>query len=266
MLLRKAPFWAGKYGWLALVAMVGGLSVVMLTAGCDGSSESGAAKTVISSAVAAPNTITVLGKATASSAPDEAVITLTVESDGADPATAMNANSTTVAQVMERLKTEEIESSAIETANVTVYPNRQYNPQTGEETLVGYRAQNTVTVTLKDAAVIGKVLAAVVEAGVNNFSGPVWRLRDDSAAVAEALERAVANARTKAEALAAAQGVKVGDVIMMNEGSIEMPVAKVYYEAYDVASLGAGRVAPTPISPATLDITATVTVTYGLDR
>jgi len=120
-------------------------------------------------------------------------------------------------------------------------------------------------VTLKDAAVIGKVLAAAVEAGVNNFSGPVWRLRDDSAAVSEALTQAVADARSKAEALAAAQGVKVGDVIMMNEGSVQTPAAQVYYEAYDLGA-GAAKVAPPPISPAALDVTATVTVTYALDR
>lgn len=265
MRLHRESFWGGKHRLVGIIAILGGLSVVMFVSGCDGSSESKTPATFVSSAVAAPNTITVLGKATVTSAPDEAVVSLTVESDGVDPAAAMNANSASVTEVMERLKTEGIESAATETANVSVYPNRQYNPQTGEEKLIGYRAQNTVTVTLKDAAVIGKVLAAAVEAGVNNFSGPVWRLRDDSAAVSEALTQAVADARSKAEALAAAQGVKVGDVIMMNEGSVQTPAAQVYYEAYDLGA-GAAKVAPAPISPAALDVTATVTVTYALDR
>ncbi len=219
------------------------------------------------SAVAAPDTITVLGKATVSSPPDEAVLTLTVESDGTDPGAAMNANSAAVTKVMERLKAEGVEATAIETANVTVYPVRAYNQQTGEETLTGYRAQNTVTVTLKDADAVSKVLSAAVEAGVNNFSGPVWRLRDDSAAVADALKQAVENAKTKAETLAGAQGVKVGNVLMMNEGSVSVPISPVYYEAYDMArSVAGAAVEAPPISAASLDVTATVTVTYVLNR
>ncbi|NLO28106.1 MAG: SIMPL domain-containing protein [Actinobacteria bacterium] len=265
MRLHRDWFLGRKHRLVVIAAILGGLSVAMLASGCDDSSERKTTAALASSAVTAPNTITVIGKATVTSAPDEAVIRLTVESDGADPAAAMNVNSTSVAEVMERLKAEGIESTAIETANVSVFPNRQYNPQTGEENLIGYRAQNTITVTLKDAAVIGKVLAAAVEAGVNNFSGPVWGLRDDGAAVAEALAQAVADARTKAEALATAQEVKVGGVIMMNEGSVEMPSAQVYYESYDLGA-GASKVMPAPISPATLDVTASVTVTYGLDR
>lgn len=262
--MREA-FQAKRHGWLVLFAIIGSLSAVMLTAGC-GSSAEGGITNVVPSAVAAPDTITVLGTATVTSAPDEAVVTLTVESDGADPAAAMNANSSAVNDVLERLKAEGVEESAIETTNVTVYPNRQYNPQTGEESLIGYRAQNSVSVTLEDAEAVSRVLSAAVEAGVNNFSGPVWRLREDSAAVAEALKQAVADAQSKAEALAGAQGVKVGNVIMMNEGSVQTPVVPLYSEAYDLGAGESARVAPTPISAATLDVTATVTVTYALNR
>jgi uncharacterized protein len=257
-----------KHRWMVLVAIVGGLSMMMLVGGCSDESEGAdATTTAAASTVTAPNTITVLGKATVSSVPDEAVLSLTVESDGTEPGAAMNANSTAVTKVMDRLKAEGVEATAIETANVTVYPGRAYNQQTGEETLTGYRAQNTVTVTLKDAGTVSKVLSAAVEAGVNTFSGPVWRLRDDSAAVADALKQAVANARAKAETLAGAQGVKVGDVLMMNEGSVEVPASPVYYEAYDMGrSAASAAVAAPPISAASLDVTATVTVTYVLAR
>lgn len=144
---------------------------------------------------------------------------------------------------------------------------RTYDPQTGEERLTGYRSQNTVTVALKDAETVGRVLAAAVEAGATNISGPVWRLTQDSAAVVEALKQAVADARTKAEALAEAQGVKVGNVIMMNEGGVAQPVVTAYTEMYDMAkSRAVAGVDAIPISAASLDMTAMVTVTYGLSR
>jgi uncharacterized protein YggE len=96
-------------------------------------------------------------------------------------------------------------------------------------------------------------------------SGPVWRLAEDSAAVTEALKQAVANPWAKAEALAGSQGVKVGDVIMMNEGGVEQPEAPIYTQMADLAAGGA-KVAEPPISAASLDVTATVTVTYVLSR
>jgi uncharacterized protein YggE len=241
--------------------------MVMVLAGCSNSSPG---NTIVAAgpatAVASPDTITVIGKATVSSAPDEAVLTLTVESDGADPGTSMNDNSAAVTAVLERLKAEGVDDASIETANVSVYPVRTYNPETGEETLTGYRAQNSIRVTLSDAEQVGKVLSAAVEAGVNILSGPVWKLSDDAAAVRDALKQATDNARTKAEALAEAQGVTLGNVLMMNENSVVQPVYPSYSEMYDMRAGAAGTVADTPISAASLDVTATVTVTYVLER
>ena len=111
------------------------------------------------------------------------------------------------------------------------------------------------------------MLAASLETGATNVSGPVWMLTEDSAAVTEALSKAVVNARVKAEALAGAQGVKVGEVIMMNEGNVEVPFTQVYAEyATDLKAFARGAVTEPPISAANLDVTATVTVTYVLVR
>jgi uncharacterized protein YggE len=264
---RRGSGYRGR-GWrpLALAGLIAvGIFAALVVSGCGGSSNDVAVGTGITPAVAvgAANTITVTGNATESSAPDEAVLTLTVESDGTDPGAALNANAVSVQKVLDRLKSEGVAAEAIETTNVSVYPIRTYNPDTGQEKLTGYRAQNSVTVTLADAKQVGKVLSAAVEAGANIVSGPVWKLSDDTAAVAAALKKAVANARTKAEALAEAQGVKVGDVVMMNESSVQVPVYPVYY-ATDSAK--AGGVMDTPISAASLDVTATVTITYVLGR
>jgi uncharacterized protein YggE len=209
------------------------------------------------------DTITVTGKATVQAAPDEAILTIAVENQAPEPAAALDANSAATAQVIERLNTEGVEDQAIETTNVAVYPIRSYDPETGKETLTGYRAQNSVTVTIKDPATVGRVLAASVESGATNISGPIWRLSEDSTAANDALGQAVANARARAEALAAAAGVDLGDVLMMSEASIDQPSPLVYA---DVRAAGEDAVAEPPISPGTLDISATVTVSYELEH
>ena len=241
---------------------------MLFLAGCsdDGEAAAGAALAASSGAIASPNTITVVGKATVQSAPDEATVTLTVENDGTEPGAVLDSNSKSIQQVLDRLKAEGIEDSAIQTSNVSVYPIRTYDPKSGKESLTGYRAQNSVTVTLKDAALVGKVLAASVETGATNVSGPVWRLTEDSAAVSDALTKAVANAQAKAQALATAQGVALGPVVMMSEGVVDLPVVPMYADFGVAESTEADRVAEAPISPGTLDVAATVTVSYGLVR
>jgi len=264
--------------WLVMSGAALALCVVAVgLAGCadgDKSVETTAAATTAAqpvvgtetSAGIVPNTITVTGDATVNAAPDEATITLSVETDGSDPTTALDNNSKSIQKVLDRLKAEGVAESAIQTSNVSLYPIRTYDPQTGKESLTGYRAQNAVTVTLKEAAVVGKILAASVETGATNVSGPVWRLTEDSAAVTEALKKAVANAQAKAQTLAEAGGVKVGQVVMMTEGAVEVPIVPVYMGLGKGEAAAADSLAQAPISAGTLDVTATVTITYALER
>lgn len=261
--------------WTIIALLAASVAAAAFLAGCSGDTDSNGKETAAAggvstqeglAAVGSRNTITVMGKALVTSAPDEAVLTLSVENEGGDPGQALDTNSENTKKVVDRLKAEGLDDSAIETASVTVYPIRTYDPQTGKESLTGYRAQNTVTVTLKDALKVGKVFAAAVESGATNISGPVWRLSEDSAAVTEALTKAVADAKIKAEAVAAAQGLKLGDALMMNEGGVDVPDVRAYATAAGYESEDAVKVAEPPISPATLDITATITVTYAIAR
>lgn len=245
---------------LGLIAAL--VAVPVLLVGCGGELVGSSAQ---SGGATVANTVTVSGQATVTSPPDEAVVILTVENDGATAPAAMDATSVQTQKVLDRLKSDGIEDSAIQTSSITLYPIRTYDPNTGKETLAGYRAQNSIKVTLKDAATVGKVLTAGVETGVSLVSGPEWRLRDDSQAVNEALKQAVANARAKAETLAAAEGVSLGNVVVMSEGSVQMPVVPVY--RYDMAGAEEmAKVAQTPVVAGNLDVVATVTVTYALKR
>ena len=203
---------------LALVA------VPLALAGCGGDLSSPAAAAAVLSAAGPANTVTVSGQATVTSPPDEAVVVLTVENDAATAPAAMDATSIQSQKMLDRLKSDGIPDSAIQTSNITLYPVRTYDPTTGKETLTGYRAQNSIKVTLKDAPTVAKVLAAGVETGATQVSGPEWRLRDDSQAVNDALKQAAVNARAKAESLAAAEGSGVGEVLIMTEGTVQVPV------------------------------------------
>jgi uncharacterized protein YggE len=248
------------------VALVGILIVSgLLLAGCGeagGTREATQGSTGSGSLI---DTIIVTGTGKVTTLPDEATIQVGVQNEGTTAAEALDANSKDMQKVLDRLKAEGVADEDIETANVVVYPNTYYDSKSGQEKTTGYRAQNTVTVTFHDLSLIGDVFAAATEAGADNVYGPSWQLSEDNAAVTTALTRAIANARIKAEAIAADQGVQLGEAIIISESS-----ASQAYPLYDERQATGGgtdaSVTPPPISPQNMEVYASVTVTYRMIR
>ena len=252
----------GRVASLAVLGAVAALLVCAL-AGCgNGAAPAAAVGAQEGQTLQVTDTVTVSGWAEVAAAPDEAVISVGVQNEAADAAQALDQNSKTMAAVLARLKSEGIQDSMIETANVSVMPNISYNPQTGEQKVGGYQAQNTATVTLRDLSLVGTVFSAATEAGANNQSGPEWRLSESNEATKESLVQAVAAARAKAEALAAAVGLKLGDVVVINEaGAVTPPVT---YESAKAAG-DAAATAP-PVNPTNIQVSSNVTITYRLTK
>jgi uncharacterized protein len=248
--------------WVVALAAV--LVLVFAAVGCSAGSQGSPAVGDVtqSQTLQAVDTVTVSGYGEVPAAPDKAVVTVSVQTNAADAAQAMDQNSQTMTAVIDRLKSEGIQDSMIETSNVSVMPNTTYDPQTGEQKTQGYLAQNTITVTLRDLSLVGKVMAASTQAGANMVSGPVWSLSDNTEATKQALEKAVAAARSKAEALATATGVKVGDVLAINESSTSTP--PIVYESAKAA--GDSSMVSPPVNPQDVLISSNVTITYRLVR
>jgi len=211
------------------------------------------------------HTVTVSGTGHMSALPDEAVITVGVQENADTAAAALDANSKKMQDVLARLKAEGIPDSAIETANVSVYSYPVYEQNTGRQTGTTYQASNSVTVTLTDFSAIGSVFAAATEAGANNLNGPSWQLSDNTEAQTQALAQASAQAHAKAEAFAAANGVTLGNVLVLTEG-YSSPVYYYGSEFSFTTTTAAAALAAPPISPQNLDIYINVTITYQLER
>lgn len=211
------------------------------------------------------STIIVSGTGKVTTLPDEATIQAGVENDGATAAEALDANSRDMQAVLDRLKTEGIADHSVETTNVVVYPNRHYDPQTGQEKTTGYRAQNTVTIRFTELLRIGDVYNALLEAGADTISGPTWRLSEENPAMTNALTRAIANAHTKALAIATDQGVELGEALIISESSTSQPYLAYAEKAADAVYAGPSATPP-PINPENMEVTASVQVTYRMSR
>lgn len=169
-------------------------------------------------ALADEGRISVSGSATVFKAPDQASISLGVVSQEATAAEAMSANSTIMAGVLDRLKALGIEERYIQTSGLSL--SSDWSVPQGEQSakITSYSANNTLTARVTDLAILGQALDAAVKDGVNQLNGVSFELADPSPALNEARQKAVAEARAKAELIAEAAGVKLGKIIDINEG------------------------------------------------
>jgi uncharacterized protein YggE len=108
-----------------------------------------------------------------------------------------------------------IASDAIQTVGYDLQPEFDY--ANGKQTLRGYVARNQIQVKVDALPKLGDVIAAAVATGATTVSGIRFDVQDRVGAEREALRRAVADARSRAEAAAAGAGMKVERVIKIEE-------------------------------------------------
>ncbi len=96
-----------------------------------------------------------------------------------------------------------------------------------------------------------------MQAGANNINRLVFTLKDEQAAQLEALRAASAKAKTKAEAIAAALGLKIVKITSVTEG--ERMIQPVFRQL--AAMRAEAAPAQTPVEPGTVEVRSTVTMT-----
>lgn len=215
------------------------LAVALLAGGADAAT------------TATTATVTVTGTGTVTAVPDQASFSFTVQTKAATAAGALARNGTDTRAVIAAVEKAGVPEADVQTAQVSLDPV-QSNDGTS---IVGYTAFDTITVTKLAIAKAGAIVDAAVGAGANSVSGPSLTLSSQDALYAQALKAAVAQARSKADALAGAAGRTLGEVVTIVEGGGSAPVP------FAVSAPSSGK---TPVEAGTQDVQATVTVTYGL--
>jgi hypothetical protein len=206
--------------------------------------------------------VTVSGNAEVAATPDQALVSLgaVVESKQAQDAQKQ------IAQIMQRvikdIRAQGVPNEKIRTAGLSLNPVYSHPaPRAGQEPeaprIVGYRAANTVRVQVDDLERVGGVIDAGIAAGANQLNGLAFDLRDDLKHREQALQLAAREARSKAEALAAALNLQLGEVLEIREesGPASYPVER---------RLAAPSAAGTPIQPGQVQVSAGVQVRFRL--
>lgn len=213
--------------------------------------------------------VTVQGTGSVTITPDLGTISFAVTEDGQKADEVQNTIIEKADTVKEALYEGGLAEDQFSMAGVQLYT--QYDYSEGVEKAVGYRGQISMTVKEIDISDVGKYLQILSVNGVNQIEGISVSYSRYEEAYCEALGKAMAQARTKAETMAAMEDATVTGHFTVMEGyqddslrGMSKSFAGNYsmseYEeaAMDVAGGFEYSVGPT-------EVKATVTVCYMID-
>jgi len=162
-------------------------------------------------------------------------------------------------KVLSALDEADIARRDVRTSMLSLSPTLDYSSDNGPR-VTGYQALNSLSVTVRDLAAVGKVIDAALAAGASTLDSLEFTLEDGRAAAAEARSAAVADAFARASTIAAAARARVGRVIAVTEGSgMDAPVpfsaARMALKAQD---------ASTPVEAGTQEISVALRATFEI--
>lgn len=149
--------------------------------------------------------------------PDIARISTGVVTRAADANAAMRANAEQMAKVVAAIKAAGIADKDVQTSGINLNPSYQYR-ENQPPTITGYEANNTVSMTVRDIAKLGKILDSLTAVGANQINGPSFDVDKKDEALDEARRKAIASAQARAEMYAKTLGMKVRRIVSINEG------------------------------------------------
>jgi len=237
--------------WLLVVAVLLVLAVFVL-AGCTSSTSPDVYNSNQQEG------IWVTGNGKVAAVPDIANLSLGIEAQETSVTEAQNEAAITMDRVMTALKSGGIADKDIQTQYFSIQQVTRWDRDKEKEITIGYRVTNMVTAKIRDITKTGSIIDAVAEAGgdltrIDNIS---FSIDDPSQYRNEARDKAVVDAKTKAEHLATLNGVKLGKPIYISES--------VYYPVYRPPTKVEEAAPVTPISPGELEISLDVQIVYAI--
>ena len=206
--------------------------------------------------------ITVTGTAEVAAAPDRALVSLGAVVENKQAQEAQKQIAQTMQRVIKDIKAQGIPEDKIRTVGLSLNPVYSHPaPRAGQEPeaprIVAYRAANTVRVQVDDLERVGGVIDAGIAAGANQLNSLAFDLRDDLKYRKQALQLAAQEARTKAEAIASALNLQLGEVLEIREegAPAHYPVER---------RMAAPSAAGTPIQPGQVQVNASVNLRLRL--
>jgi len=201
-------------------------------------------------------TVTAIGTGTGSAAPDTAQFSLGVTYTAKDRTAAQDGASKKAAAIIAAVTAAGLDAKDIQTGQISL---NQVFDTTGRK-VIGYSATQSINVTTKLIDKVGAIVAAATGAGATDVSGPSFSLADTNAARIDAIDKAMADAKSRALAIANAAGRTLGPVISVKELDANQVAPLAFAPS---AAKGSGTVPP--VQPGLVEAQTQVTVVFRLE-
>jgi uncharacterized protein YggE len=198
------------------------------------------------------------GDAVIRRAPDQAFISLSVETRAKNPRDAQRQNAEAMTAVQQKLADAGISKEAIRTTGYSI--NQEFDFVNGRRVPREYVARNGLEVRVDPVERTGEILDVAVAAGTTNVQGVRFDLKDRVSVERDALRHAVEDARARADALASGVGRTVDRVLRIDDSRQSRP----YEPAPVMAMARSADAATTPIDPGVVEVRAHVTLTVSI--
>ncbi len=205
-----------------------------------------------------PRTINVSGSGEVYLVPDIAYVYVGTRSEAGDVATALNDNNKQAQGISSVLSEMGIDPKDIQTTSFNVYPQQNYGPD-GQPLDTKYVVENTVFIKVRELTRLGELLDAVVRKGANQINGISFDVEDREQAESDSRKLAVQDATKKAQELADAAGVGLGQLMSLNVYSSGSP-----QPMYDAKGGGYAMESAAPIASGQLVISAEANLSYEI--
>ena len=208
--------------------------------------------------------ITVTGTSFVEVRPDIATLSLGVVNERPTAAEAESENARAAASAIAGLKEFGVDPKDIKTSSLVLAPVmvEERDPKTNgvvKRTLTGYRAENGLTVTIRDVDKAGAIASRVVASGANFYRGLYFSVSDKEAREDGLRAAAVKEAMRKAALYSHGAATKLGRLLAIEPnpefGAANLPMQK---------SSDGPRTVVVPVEPGNVRIESTVSATWEL--
>jgi uncharacterized protein YggE len=202
--------------------------------------------------------IVTTGEATIRRVPDQAFVSVSVETRSRLPRDAQKQNAEAMSAVQQKLVEAGIQKDAVRTTGYSI--QQEFDFTNGRRVPREYTARNGIEIRLDGVERVGEILDLVVQAGATSVLGVRFDVKDRTVLERDVLMHAVEDARARADSLAAGAGRTVDRVIRIDDTRqprvVLQPVMTMRAQAADSAQ--------TPVEPGLIEIHAQVTLTVSI--
>jgi uncharacterized protein YggE len=209
------------------------------------------------------NTLSVTGSATTNTKSDKVSVSLGVETTNKTAEKALLLNSNLMNKVINALKESGVQENETSTSSFTINPNYNYSEYGAKGNLIGFTVSNSIHIISSNINQISQWIDTAVQTGANTVNDIYFSISPNKLEEIKnsLLKEAVANAKSKADIVAAAGGLNIAGIQSITVGELGLPTVPVYSKsvAFDEAS-------STPILAGEQEISTTVRIVYILGR